>query len=64
MLKGVNLDLEGRHHSGIDGKISHVVGKVLDARNIARVFIRMLEDGAVAANTGPSTFQRQRRGYK
>jgi ERI1 exoribonuclease 3 len=40
MLSSLNLELLGRHHSGID-----------DARNIARVARKMLEDGYVARAT-------------
>mmetsp|Transcript_36773 Transcript_36773/g.77585 ORF Transcript_36773/g.77585 Transcript_36773/m.77585 type:complete len:240 (+) Transcript_36773:251-970(+) len=36
MLRGLNMELEGRHHSGID-----------DCRNIGRICQRMLRDGWV-----------------
>ena len=35
MLESLGMDLDGRHHSGID-----------DSRNIAKLVIRMLQDGA------------------
>jgi inhibitor of KinA sporulation pathway (predicted exonuclease) len=40
MLNRLNLELEGRHHSGID-----------DCKNISRVVQRMLEDGWVVSKT-------------
>ena len=36
MLNGLNIKLEGRHHSGID-----------DCYNIAKILQKMLEDGAL-----------------
>lgn len=39
LLKQLGLELEGRHHSGID-----------DARNIARCAIKMLDDGFLSLN--------------
>ena len=41
MLASIGLDLVGRHHSGID-----------DARNIARIAIRLLNDGVVFERNG------------
>lgn len=41
MLKGLNIRLEGRHHSGID-----------DCRNITKIVRKMLQDGAVLRVTG------------
>jgi inhibitor of KinA sporulation pathway (predicted exonuclease) len=40
MLLGLGLKFEGRLHSGID-----------DAKNIARVFMRFIEDGHVVSRT-------------
>lgn len=44
MLEAVGLQLEGRHHSGID-----------DVHNIARVLAKMLEGGATVEATWPKT---------
>jgi hypothetical protein len=41
MLKHLKMDLQGRHHSGID-----------DCRNLARILIRLIEDGATLDITG------------
>jgi inhibitor of KinA sporulation pathway (predicted exonuclease) len=41
MLEGLKLTLDGRHHSGID-----------DCRNISKIVVKMLEDGAVFKPTG------------
>lgn len=46
MLKTLCLDLIGRHHSGID-----------DCRNIARICVRMLEDGWSPSNSDVSQYQ-------
>jgi len=40
ILRGLQMKLEGRHHSGID-----------DCRNIARILIRMMRDGAIIRET-------------
>jgi len=45
MLRELNIELLGRHHSGID-----------DCRNITRILHRMIEDGAVLDITG-DTFE-------
>jgi hypothetical protein len=45
MLKHLKMDLVGRHHSGID-----------DCRNLARIVIRLIEDGATLDVTG-TTFE-------
>ena len=44
MLDDLGLALQGRHHSGID-----------DCRNIARIVVRMAQDGCVFDYTSPST---------
>ncbi|KAI8828500.1 ribonuclease H-like domain-containing protein [Chytridium lagenaria] len=44
MLTGLDMTFQGREHSGID-----------DARNIARIALKMMEDGAVFGFGGPST---------
>jgi len=40
MLDALKLGLIGRHHSGID-----------DTRNIARILVKMMQDGAVMRET-------------
>lgn len=40
MLTRLKMDLQGRHHSGID-----------DCRNIARILKKMIEDGVVLEQT-------------
>ena len=39
MLKGLNLTLDGRHHSGID-----------DCRNTAKILIKLIELGLLNTN--------------
>jgi len=41
MLEGLHIKLEGRHHSGID-----------DCRNITKILVRMLQDGAIVETNG------------
>lgn len=50
MLRHMDMELEGRHHSGID-----------DARNMARMVVRLLEEGYFFPRRGDTTSVRAAR---
>jgi inhibitor of KinA sporulation pathway (predicted exonuclease) len=41
MLNGLNIELEGHHHLGLD-----------DVKNICKVLVKLIQDGAIVDITG------------